>query len=53
MIGKFKWSQDYLNNEIQKGVKIIIKNNSLIPYYLKDYQKTSLRPTKIISNTIV
>ena len=47
--GKFKWSQEYLNNEIQKGVTLTIKSNGLIPYYRKDYQKTALRPTKIIS----
>ena len=47
--GKFKWSQEYLNDEISKGVTLTIKSNSLIPYYRKDYQKTALRPTKIIS----
>ena len=47
--GKFKWSQEYLNDEISKGVTLTIKSSSLIPYYRKDYQKTALRPTKIIS----
>ena len=47
--GKFKWSQDYLDDEIKKGVTLTIKSSSLIPYYRKDYQKTALRPTKIFS----
>ena len=47
--GKFKWSQEFLNEEIKKGVTLTIKSASLIPYYRKDYQKTALRPTKIIS----
>ena len=47
--GKFKWSQEFLNEEINKGVTLTIKSSSLIPYYRKDYQKTALRPTKIIS----
>lgn len=51
--GKFKWSQDYLNEEIAKGVTLKIKSASLIPYYRKAYQKTALRPTKIIPNDLV
>lgn len=51
--GKFKWSQDYLNEEISKGVTLKIKSESLIPYYRKAYQKTALRPTKIIPNELV
>ena len=48
--GKFKWSQEYLNDEIRKGVTLSIKSKGLIPYYRKDYQKTALRPTKLISS---
>jgi adenine-specific DNA-methyltransferase len=51
--GKFKWSQEYLEAEIAKGVTLKIKSESLIPYYRKTYQKTALRPTKIIPNDLV
>ena len=51
--GKFKWSQEYLDEEISKGVTISIKSRSLIPYYRKDYQKTALRPTKLIPRELV
>jgi adenine-specific DNA-methyltransferase len=51
--GNFKWSQEYLNEEIIKGVTLMIKSESLIPYYRKDYQETALTPTKIIPNDVV
>ncbi|MDO8497060.1 MAG: site-specific DNA-methyltransferase [bacterium] len=51
--GRFKWSQEYLNSEIANGVRIIIKGKSFIPYYLKDYKKTTLRPTKILPSDLV
>jgi adenine-specific DNA-methyltransferase len=51
--GKFKWSQDYLNEEIEKGVFLTIKTESMIPYYRKDYQLTKLRPTKILPRDLV
>jgi adenine-specific DNA-methyltransferase len=51
--GRFKWSQEYLNSEITQGVKIIIKSESLIPYYRKDYKQTTIRPTKILPNDII
>lgn len=51
--GKFKWSQDYLNEEIDKGVFLTIKTESMIPYYRKDYQLTKLRPTKILPRDLV
>jgi adenine-specific DNA-methyltransferase len=51
--GRFKWSQEYLDDEIKNGVKLMIKTTSFIPYYRKDYQKTTLRPTKILPNDIV
>lgn len=51
--GRFKWSQKYLDDEITKGVTLTIKTRSLIPYYRKTYQQTTLRPTKIIPNDIV
>lgn len=51
--GKFKWSQQYLDEEIAKGVHLVIKTRTFIPYYRKDYQKTALRPTKILPRDLV
>ena len=51
--GKFKWSQDYLDAEIEKEVFLTIKTESMIPYYRKDYQLTKLRPTKILPRDLV
>jgi adenine-specific DNA-methyltransferase len=51
--GKFKWSQEYLDAEIAKGVALSIKSEALIPYYRKVYKQTALRPTKIIPNDLV
>ncbi len=51
--GKFKWSQEYLDNEIKNGVFLCIKTATFIPYYKKIYQQTSLRPTKIIPTDLV
>ncbi|MGV9770338.1 DNA methyltransferase [Microbacterium sp. NPDC003461] len=51
--GSFKWSQQYLDDEIAKGVFLVIKTHTFIPYYRKDYQKTALRPTKILPRDIV
>lgn len=53
MSGRFKWSQSYLNEEIAKGVHLVIKTKTFIPYYRKDYQETSLRPTKILPRDLV
>jgi adenine-specific DNA-methyltransferase len=51
--GRFKWNQVYLDEEIRKGVTLVIKTESLIPYYRKDYQQTALRPTKIVPRDLV
>lgn len=51
--GKFKWSQEYLDAEIEKGVFLTVKTGSMIPYYRKDYQLTKLRPTKILPRDLV
>lgn len=51
--GKLKWKQDYLDSEVEKGVTLLIKTKSFIPYYRKDYQETTLRPTKIIPRDTV
>ncbi|MES2876612.1 MAG: site-specific DNA-methyltransferase [Patescibacteria group bacterium] len=50
--GKFKWSQEYLNSEIEKGVELRIKTKSFIPYYKKTYQQTALKPAKIIAKDL-
>ena len=51
--GKFKWSQTYLDEEITKGVTLLIKSDGFIPYYRKDYQDTALTPTKLIPRDVV
>jgi adenine-specific DNA-methyltransferase len=51
--GKFAWSQEYLDNEINSGVTLSIKSSSMIPYYRKDYKQTVLRPTKILPNDLI
>jgi adenine-specific DNA-methyltransferase len=51
--GRFKWSQEYLDQEIEKGVYLAIKTKTFIPYYRKDYQRTALRPTKILPRDLV
>ena len=53
LTGKFKWSQEYLNEEITAGVQLAIKTESFIPYYKKVYQKTALRPTKLLPQDLV
>lgn len=53
LAGRFKWSQRYLNEEIAKGVFLTIKTSTFIPYYRKDYKKTTLRPTKLLPRDIV
>lgn len=40
LFGKFKWQQDYLENEIKKGTKISIKTNAFSP----SYEKTEYEP---------
>ncbi|MFT4176225.1 MAG: site-specific DNA-methyltransferase [Luteolibacter sp.] len=51
--GRFKWSQKYLDAEIAKGVLLKVKTRALIPSYRKTYQKTPLRPRKIIPRDLV
>lgn len=51
--GKFKWSQEYLDNEIKNGVELKIKTQSFIPYYKKIYQQTELKPTKLVPTDLV
>lgn len=51
--GRFKWKQDYLNEEINKGVDLVVRSESFIPGYMKTYQDTVLRPTKILPDDLV
>ena len=51
--GRFAWSQEYLNDEIEQGVTLKIKSESMIPYYRKTYKQTTLRPTKILPSDLV
>ena len=51
--GRFKWSQEYLDKEIEAGVSLTIKSETLIPYYRKTYKQTALRPTKILPNDLI
>lgn len=51
--GRFKWKQDYLNEEISKGVDLVVRSESFIPGYMKTYQDTVLRPTKILPDDLV
>jgi adenine-specific DNA-methyltransferase len=51
--GQFKWQQDYLDEEISKGVLLQIKTDAFIPYYRKVYKQTALRPKKILPRDLV
>ena len=51
--GRFKWTQEYLDAEIAKGVLLKVKTETLIPYYRKVYQQTPLRPKKILPRDLV
>jgi adenine-specific DNA-methyltransferase len=51
--GRFKWKQDYLDNEISKGVDLIVRSEGFIPGYMKTYGKTLLRPSKILPDDLV
>lgn len=44
--GRMIWGQKYLNDQIQKGTEIIIKNESMVPYSKK--AETSAAPNKLI-----
>ena len=47
--GRFAWSQEYLDAEIEDGVTLQIKTTSFIPYYRKADQEVAVRPTKILA----
>lgn len=47
--GRVTWSQSYLENEIKKGTKIVIKTSGFVPYVQK-VETSDLAPTTIIPN---
>jgi len=48
--GKFKWKQDYLDEQIKNGVKIYIKTNALSPSYEKE-EYDAEKPWNFIDST--
>lgn len=48
--GKFKWSQDYLDNSIKEGVHIYIQTEAFSPSYEKDEYDPE-KPWNIINNS--
>ncbi|WP_339004723.1 site-specific DNA-methyltransferase [Fusobacterium polymorphum] len=48
--GKFKWKQDYLDEQIKNGVKIYIKTNALSPSYDKEEYEAE-KPWNFIDST--
>ena len=48
------WNQKYLDDEIEKGVYLAIKNeNSMVMYARKIYKQSELNPKTLISNELV
>ena len=48
------WSQEYLKDEIKKGVYLVIKNKGTMALYArKTYQQNELKPTTLIPSDIV
>lgn len=50
--GKVIWSQSYLEDEIKKGTKIVIKTSGFVPYS-KKMETSDLAPTTLIPNNEV
>lgn len=50
--GRVIWGQDYLENEMSKGTKIIIKSDGFVPYSQKT-ENSILAPNTLIPNDIV
>ncbi|MBN8696622.1 MAG: site-specific DNA-methyltransferase [Bacteroidetes bacterium] len=50
IIGEFKWTQDFLNKEIQEGTKIIVKSDKFSLRYIRTGERIK-RPSNIISKT--
>lgn len=51
LTGRVIWGQDYLDKELNKGTKIIIKGTGFVPYSKKE--ATTSAPNKLIPNTLV
>ncbi|WP_322556272.1 site-specific DNA-methyltransferase [Staphylococcus haemolyticus] len=51
LTGRMIWGQDYLEEELNKGTKIVIKGTSFVPYSKK--QTTTSAPNKLIPNNLV
>ena len=52
LTGRVIWGQEYLDNQIDNGTEIIIKNESFVPYTKKN-KSTIQSPNKIIPKTKV
>lgn len=50
--GKVIWSQSYLEEEVNKGTKIVIKTSGFVPYS-KKLETSDLAPTTLIPNNEV
>jgi adenine-specific DNA-methyltransferase len=50
--GEFKWTQDFLNEELQKGTKFIIKTTNLSIRFIRD-EEGFKRPTNFIKDKII
>lgn len=50
--GHFKWSQDYLNKEIDKGTYFIIKTSKFSPRFQRE-QKSTKVPSNIIDDEVL
>lgn len=52
LTGRVIWGQDYLDEQLKKGTKVIIKNESFIPY-TKKIEPTIQSPNKLLPREIV
>ena len=52
LTGRVIWSQSYLDNQLEKGTQIIIKNESFVPY-TKKAEETIQSPNKLLPKNIV
>ncbi len=50
--GEFKWTQEFLDKEIEAGTKFVIKSNSLSIRFIRD-EEGSKRPTNFIKEKII
>jgi adenine-specific DNA-methyltransferase len=52
MVGEFKWTQEFLNNEIEKGTLFIIKSDKLSIRFIRD-EEGYKRPTNFIKEKLI